>query len=151
MFTQLVLRFEASLTYADKSAPVISDRGVDWHLEHCLKIVVAISDTLEQSNPNEYRPKFSFWKSIILWTGYMPRGRAKSPKPFNNLEKVNIAQLPELLTKAKLALAKLDSLPANSFFKHPMFGHLNLSETKRFIFIHSNHHLKIVDEITHIL
>jgi hypothetical protein len=146
-FTTLWQKIEVALPQAEKVNSVISDRGVDWHLEHTLKIIIAISDTLGKSNPAEFKPTFGFWKIVILWSGHIPRGRSKSPKPFNNLDQVNVAELPDLLAKAKSALSRLDTLPSNSFFKHPVFGHLDLLQAKRFILIHSNHHLTIVEDI----
>ena len=41
----------------------------------------------------------------------------------------------------------MKELHANSNFKHPYFGVLNLKMTKRFLEIHTNHHLKIIKEI----
>lgn len=132
---------------AKKENPLISQRGVDWHLEHTLKIIISIGKTLEDSQPENFKPRFSIMKTVILLTSYIPRGRAKSPKPFNNKEQIDHSQLPHLLASATTMLEKIDQLPSNSYFEHPYFGHLSLSQAKKFIFIHSNHHLKIMQDI----
>ena len=41
----------------------------------------------------------------------------------------------------------LETLNANSYFKHPYFGDLNLKKTLWFLNLHTNHHLKIIKDI----
>jgi len=147
MFSVMLAQFEALLPFAKKQNPQVSARGVDWHLDHSLRIIVAICNTLEKSNPKEFKPHFNFGKYIILLTGYIPRGRAKSPKPFNSLEPINQSELPALFAEARQALDKLETLPANSYFTHPMFGQLSKAQAYRFILTHSRHHIKIMREI----
>lgn len=143
----MITRLENALPKAATINPKVSKRGVDWHLEHSLKIINSICDTLVASDPKAFKPKFSIIKTLILWTGKMPRGKAPSPKPFNNKEEIDREQLPIYLKKAKEALVSIENLPAKSHFPHPMFGHLNLKEGKKFIEIHTNHHLAIIDDI----
>lgn len=147
MYSNLLKNLEAMLPLAEKTNPNISQRGVDWHLEHTLKIIISIGKTLEDSKPENFKPRFSLMKSVILLTGYIPRGRAKSPKPFNNKEQIDHSQLPQLLASATTMLERIDRLPPNSYFEHPYFGHLNLAQAKKFILFHSNHHLKIMQDI----
>ena len=147
MFTKLLKELEASLHHAKKNAPAVSHRGVDWHLDHTLKIINSICETLKKSNPDEFKPKFSLMKSFILFTGYIPRGKGKSPAPFNNKGTIDEENLKVLLQEAKESLESLDDLPQNSHFPHPYFGSLNLKQAKKFIAIHSNHHLKIIKDI----
>jgi hypothetical protein len=138
---------EDLIPHAAKSAPAVSKRGVDWHLDHSLKIIASISTVLKKSNPADFKPRFSFWKWVILGTGYIPKGRSRSPKPFNQLESIDPASLLPLLEKAKLATQDLEKLPKNAYFEHPFFGHIAQKDAIKFINIHSWHHIKIAKEI----
>jgi hypothetical protein len=138
---------EQAIPDASKSNPAVSKRGVDWHLEHSLKIINAICKTIAKSNQEDYTPKFSFVKYYILWTGNIPRGKAPSPKPFNNKDAVDASRLSGWLEEAKLSLTTLHNLNPKQHFRHPFFGDLKLKEAKRFITIHTAHHLNIIDDI----
>lgn len=147
MFAKLLKELEASVLHAYKTVPNISHRGVGWHLEHTLNIIISICETLEVSKPIDFKPKSSLMKSFIFYTGYIPRGKGKSPAPFNNKGTITTENLIHLLSKAKENLKVIEYLPENSHFPHPYFGSLNLKLAKKFILIHSNHHLKIIKEI----
>lgn len=146
-FQNILHRLEQALPHADKAAPKISERGVDWHLEHSLKIIKSISETVAESKPEDFKPKFNIGKYFILWSNSIPRGKGRSPKPFNNLDDIDHSRLPQRLADAKDALKLLDGLHAKQHFRHPMFGDLNLAQSKKFINIHTAHHLDIIEEI----
>jgi hypothetical protein len=146
-FSKMLHRLENALPQADKSNSNISARGVDWHLDHSLKIITAICKTVSNSKPEYFKPNFNISKYYILWSGRIPRGKARSPKPFNNLEAIDHSSLPQSLKEAQKSLSVLDSLHPNQHFKHPMFGDLNLAQSKKFIHIHTAHHLDIIEEI----
>lgn len=146
-FEKLISDIETYLPMASKSNTKVSERGVDWHLDHILKVVNSICVAVQNSDPEEFNPKFNIYKNLILFSGYMPRGKGRSPKSFNNLDPINLEEIIEQFLKAKTNLAGLDKLSKNHHFKHPIFGHLNLIQTKRFIKIHSHHHLKIIRDI----
>ena len=146
-FSQMLLRLENALPQADKSNSNISARGVDWHLEHSLKIITAICKTVSNSKPEKFKPNFNIYKYYILWSNRIPRGKARSPKPFNNLEAIDHSSLPQSLKKAQKSLSMLNGLHPKQHFEHPMFGDLNLAQSKKFIHIHTAHHLDIIEEI----
>ena len=147
MFADLILEIEKNIQHASKSADTVSERGVDWHLHHTIKVLVSICIALKESKNKSYRPRFSWVKSFILMTGYIPRGRGKSPKAFNTREKVSEEDLREMLEEAKYQLKSIEDLPSDRFFRHPYFGDFNLKQARKFIKIHSWHHLKIVRDI----
>jgi hypothetical protein len=146
-FSKMLHRLENALPQADKSNSNISARGVDWHLEHSLKIIIAICKTVSNSKPEKFKPNFNIGKYYILWSNRIPRGKARSPKPFNNLEAIDHSSLPQSLKKAQKSLSMLNSLHPKQHFEHPMFGDLNLAQSKKFIHIHTAHHLDIIEEI----
>lgn len=59
MFNTIIQRLENAIPYADQIKPEVSQRGVDWHLEHALKIIASICNTLVASDPKNYKPNFS--------------------------------------------------------------------------------------------
>ena len=65
-FSQMLSRLENALPQADKNNSNISARGVDWHLEHSLKIITAICKTVSNSKPEEFKPNFNIGKYYIL-------------------------------------------------------------------------------------
>ena len=146
-FTSILNRLENAIPYADKVYEKVSQRGVDWHLEHSLKIVNSICKTLVGSKEEDYAPKFSLPKYYILWTNKIPRGKARSPKIFNTKETVDTSTFPEFLEKTKQRLVSIENLKAQQHFRHPLFGDLKLKAAKKFINIHTSHHLDIIEEI----
>lgn len=146
-FEEILSRLEKALPHANKQNDHISARGVDWHLEHSLKIINSICNTLIDSKPEDYTPKFSLAKYYILWSKSIPRGKGRSPKPFNNKGVVDTSKLPEYLTQAKERLNSIQDLHPKQHFRHPMFGDLELQHAKKFINIHTAHHLDIIEEI----
>lgn len=143
----MVLRLESLIPHADKINPTVSSREVAWHLEHSLKIICSICKTLVNSRPENYSSNFNFSKYYVLWSKRIPRGKGRSPKHFNNKRVINVSGLPKLLKDAESALADLENLHPKQHFRHPLFGDLNLSQGKKFILIHTNHHLNIINEI----
>lgn len=125
----------------------VSKANVAWHLDHSLKTINQISEQLIQSNPEAYSSGFSFQRVIVHTTGIIPRGVAQSP---NNVRPPNVILLGSLkiqLEEAKNNIEKINSLEKNAHFEHPVFNTLDKGQTKRFLNIHTNHHLKIVRDI----
>lgn len=126
----------------------ISKSSVGWQIDHSLKVILVICKSIKDSNPKDYKPKFSLIKSLIMLTGYMPRGKANAPK-ITKSEEVHFSEafLLEKIEEAKAELASLEAYDENTFFPHPFFGHVNKANTVRFLEIHTNHHLKIIRDI----
>jgi hypothetical protein len=125
----------------------VSKRGVDWHLDHSLKAILAISESLKKSDPKKYKWTFSFLRTIIFFIGHFPRGKAKAPKITCSNEDIDESILLSQFTLVKKQLLEIETLPENSNFKHPIFGVLNLKQTIKFLRLHTQHHLKITNEI----
>ncbi|MBC7696124.1 MAG: hypothetical protein H7141_11830 [Burkholderiales bacterium] len=131
----------------DKTDSSISESSIGWHIEHSLKVINQIISVLEKSKPDEYKWRFNFWRTVVLTSGKIPRGRGKAPKTVLPNGIISRAILIQSLNNANLNLVKLDNLDQNAFFLHPYFGLLNLKTTRSFLSIHTNHHLKIIKDI----
>ncbi|WP_430466935.1 DUF1569 domain-containing protein [Winogradskyella ouciana] len=127
--------------------PEVSKSSIGWHLDHSLKVINSVINTLEKSNPAEYQNNFSFLGKVFFTLGFFPRGKAKAPKyvlPPNDITKEDLlAQLETTKTNIDV-INKLDN---NAYFKHPLFGHINTKRVNRFLMLHTNHHLKIIRDI----
>lgn len=126
--------------------PSISAESVGWHLLHNLQVINGMIAGLAASDPSKYSPKASFTKWLILLTKKIPRGKAQAPNSAvpKHIDKV---ELDVALDRASLSILNLLNQMPNKFFTHPGFGDLNTRMTKRFLWIHTEHHLKIVRDM----
>lgn len=142
-----IQKIESLLSQINKENLKISKASVGWHLEHSLLILNGSLKGLTMTNPDNYNPKFSIKKFIFLNFGLIPRGKIKSPKQFVPLETPTKESLEKLLNLAKERLEAIKNLPAKAYITHPFLGDLDKKTTLKFLGLHTNHHLKIVDDI----
>ena len=133
--------------YFDQKAQSVSQAPVGWHLEHLLLVNERVAEALIQSNPTDYQWSFNWRKTIVLFTKKIPRGKAKAPKSARPEGKQSAEALQARIPALKLKLACLTTLHPNTYFVHPIFGKINLKTAIRFLFVHNQHHLKIMEEI----
>ncbi len=124
----------------------ISASNVGWQIEHSLLTIRFVAKGIVASDPSQYASTFNFTKILILWTGKMPRGKAKAPK-YVTPEDFTQESLQKHMIKVKEAIAELGNAHPNQFVEHPYFGKINKKETIRFLGIHTLHHIKIIREI----
>jgi hypothetical protein len=138
---------EQKIAHFDAVNLNVSSKGIDWHFDHSLKVINGVILSLKKSNPAEYQWKFNATRIFFLTKGSFPRGKAKAPKSVVNNENIMIDDVLTQLKTAKTLVSELNLLHPKSNFKHPYFGSLNLRMSKRFLKIHTHHHLKIMDDI----
>jgi hypothetical protein len=124
----------------------ISASTVGWQIEHSLMTIRFVTKGLLASDPSLFSRSFNFTKIFILFTGKMPRGKAKAPK-YVLPDEFNEETLQKHILKTKEALAELTLAQPNQFVEHPYFGKINKKETIRFLGIHTFHHIKIIRDI----
>jgi hypothetical protein len=125
----------------------ISAANVAWHIDHSLKVINSVCNALIQSSPENYKSTSSFVKFYIFLTGNIPKGKVKAPKHVVENGEISKIALENQLEIAKQHIQDIKGLPVKSNFKHPYFGMLPLKKSHRFLAIHTNHHLKIINEI----
>jgi hypothetical protein len=143
----LLLQLESYISNLDKSNSKVSNSTIGWQIDHSLLVINGIIGQLEISNPNEFQPKWNLPKFIVFTTGKIPRGKAKAPKMVIPNHIATQEELKIKLETAKNNVLKLDTFSENSFFNHPFFNDLNVKQTKKFLVIHTKHHLKIIQDI----
>lgn len=142
-----ILELEDRISDADQVNLSISEKGVDWHIDHSLRVINAVCHALKKSVPEDYKWSFNYIRSYIFLIGYIPRGKGRAPKSVVAQGEIHLNDLREQMDKAKVLLKELEDLPANSHFPHPYFGLLNRNMTIKFLRIHTRHHLKIIKDI----
>ena len=136
-----------TINHYEKQNDAISKSGVDWHIDHVLKVILVVSDTLKNSDPKNYKRTFNFWRNLVFIIKRFPRGKAKAPKITSSKVLVDKNHLLSQFTLVKKQLSEIENLHKNSNFKHPIFGVLNLKQAIKFLRLHTQHHLKITKEI----
>ncbi|NMH86971.1 DinB family protein [Flavivirga algicola] len=147
VLNDLLSQIEQKIPLKDKSNPTISKANVGWQLDHTLKVINRVCESLKRSNPNDYKKDFNVMRRVLLTLCYIPRGRVKAPKIVRSPDMVSIAQLQDQLNEARIQVNSIESLDKNAHFKHFIFGTLPKAKTLRFLEMHTKHHLKIVKDI----
>jgi hypothetical protein len=137
----LIKDLESKIEFKDVINLNISKSDVAWHIDHSLKVINSVITVLKKSNPEDYKWKLNFKRSYFFLVGYIPRGRATAPKFVQSLDAISLKDIHRQLETGKFLIDKKSNL------KHPFVGLLNLKQAKRFLVIHTHHHLKIIDDI----
>jgi hypothetical protein len=142
-----IAQLEAKISEFEKINLSVSNATVGWQIEHSLKTIFQIIQVVKNSNPSDYQWKFNKSKLFISVLGFIPRGKAKAPKVVLPDENITAESLKNSLHKTKTALQDWESFDKNAYFLHPFFGKLNKKSTEWFLNLHTNHHLKIINDI----
>lgn len=125
----------------------VSKKGTYWQIDHALAVLNGVSQALENSQPSNCKPKFSFLKFVIMTTGYIPRGKGRAPKETISTDVITQSALESSFEKTKSTIKNLKNIPEENCFKHPLFGWMSKKDTIKFMGIHTHHHLKIIRDI----
>lgn len=147
ILTNLLSQIEQNIPYKNKNNPVVSKVNVGWQLDHTLKVINRVCQSLEQSNPNDFKKDFNLQRSILFTLCYIPRGQANTPKTVKPPNLISTTDLHTQLEAAKNHIHSIPLLEKNAHFKHFIFGTLTKDKTLRFLEMHTKHHLKIVNDI----
>ncbi|MEO5947550.1 MAG: DUF1569 domain-containing protein [Chitinophagaceae bacterium] len=137
---------ETKISKHDILSQEISKSNVGWHIEHALLTINNVIENVKKSNSLNYKWSFKLPRLLVFSMKKIPRGRAKSPeivvpKTYDEMT------LKEHLQSAKSKIQDLKDISSNKYFDHPLFGNLKLAKTKKFLEIHTNHHLEIINHI----
>jgi len=143
----LLNSLEAHIANHSVSNPKISDADIAWHIDHSLKVINNVISALQKSDPNSYKNNFSFLGKLFFKLGFFPRGKAKAPKHVKPPEVILKKDLISQIQLAKTNVETTVNLDKNAYFKHPLFGNINTTRVYRFLVLHTNHHLKIINDI----
>jgi len=143
----LLDHFESRIQLFTNENLAISKSNIGWHIEHSLLTINGVAKLLVQSNPKNYKWKFNFVRILVLKRGRIPRGRAKAPEVVVPKITYNETLLLSHLEQTRKSISELESISKDHYFDHPYFGKLKKKDTIRFLEIHTNHHLEIIEDI----
>ncbi len=132
---------------ADVAVPVVSSWSVGEHIHHCCLSMIGISKSLQKSTPPATRAQPSIARAAVLYFGFIPRGRAKSPSFVVPKSSVPQSELFAMLDTSAELLGMASSLDRGTWFTHPFLGPMNRDQALKFVLVHNSHHLKIVSDI----
>jgi len=144
---RLISELESHIPNFERTNPNVSNSTIGWQVDHSLIMVNIIVDQVKKSNPADYKWRFNGFRTFFKIANKFPRGKVRAPKSVQPLGIASVEDLKAKVILAKKNIAELESLPANSYFIHPIFGNLNLRQTIWFLRLHTKHHLTIIEEI----
>lgn len=133
----------------------VSAWSVGDHLEHMQRVgrsVLGVLDKLRAEPGPGPRPAIRPVGRLILFVGFIPRGRARATRfvepqglPREGLQSELAALHARLAALGPAQLAVLEGIAGR--LPHPIFGGLDARQWLRFLEIHQHHHLKIIRDI----
>ena len=145
--SELLNQLESNIANSDTVNTDVSAASAAWHIEHCLLVLNGVIEATRNSSPADYKWKFNFTRLVVYTMNKFPRGKAKAPDRVRPVGVIDIERLRKSIEMVRPKIEILNTLKPNNFFLHPYFGKLNLKNTVKFLEIHTNHHLKIINDI----
>jgi hypothetical protein len=143
----LLDELETKIPDHEKMDAAVSASPAGWHIQHAILVCVRIIETVEKANPADYKWKFNLKRTVVFTRHKIPRGAGKAPASVLPADTATPEKMKTDCALLKEQIKKLATLPPNHFFKHPMFGLLNVKATITMLKIHTKHHLAIIDDI----
>ena len=139
-------QLEGNTQHVGRSNKAVSNASVEWHIDHSLKVINSVITTLQKSEA-KYTWDFNFKRSYFLLRKSISRGKARAPKAVQSFDEISLKDLERQLKTARFLIQELETMDKNTNFMHPFIGRLNLKQATQFLAIHTQHHLKIIDDI----
>ena len=116
--------------------PAVSEWSIAMHVHHCCLAMIETCQSLIASTPPPPRSGFSLKRSLVLFSGRIPRGPWRSPDIVVLREDVSPAELRTLLDQSDRILAEVHDLDPKTWFRHFAFGVLDRDKTLKLMSPH---------------
>ena len=143
----ILSQLESKISHCEALNENVSQANVGWHIEHSLLVLDNTIKYIALSDPKDYKWSFNFLRIYVMTMKSFPRGKAKAPKSVRPETQATTSDLLAHIASTRTKVKKLNTLSKDQFMVHPFFGNLKLKKTIKFLGIHTNHHLKIIDDI----
>ena len=143
-------KLEQIISIEDRAAKQISSWSVYLQVEHVLLVNSSISEMISKGVEPEEIKNRTLLSYLVFAFGYIPRGKGKAPEHVLpcRISQIELINCIKKLREQYLEISKLDTLNSKLIVgNHPFFGALNRKQWLRFMEIHTNHHLKIINDI----
>lgn len=117
------------------------------HIHHCTLAMTGICRALAASSLPAPPAGLNIARTVVMISGRIPRGRAKSPQEAVPPDVVDEAELSSLLDESERLVGKTHTLEPDRWFRHFAFGVLRRDLSLKLIRIHNRHHLRIIRQI----
>ena len=128
----------------------ISNWSVGQHLNHLMKADRSIFEFFPNPDEGPLRAVTPVGR-IVLWSGWIPRGKGKAPVATQPDDPAIDALIAEVETVQSLFSHSIEPpealLEPRAIAKHPVFGGLNRAQWLRFVAVHHHHHAKIIRDV----
>lgn len=118
------------------------------HFDHTIKVAHSILTLLAKPGIAAAPTGINLIGRVVLAVGWIPRGRGKSPERLRGAA-VTMAELEANLAGLEAVIetvaGRTDAPSHIPIVRHPLFGGLTHNQALRFVAIHTDHHLKIVE------
>ena len=152
---EMVRRSLADPAVLARKAASVSAWSAAEHLEHLQltgqMMLQSIEDAL-RTPPRDAEKRPIFLAYVVLWTGYIPRGKGQAPpeflpRPGMGLEAIraDLRRFREDLGRLALRLGEVARATGRA--RHPFFGFVTARQWLRMLEVHQRHHLKILAEL----
>lgn len=125
----------------------VSGWSVGMHIHHLNLAMIGVCRSLAASDPPVPPSPFNPLRAMVLTSGWIPRGRGKSPEAAVPTDGIAEPELEAMLDESERLLEASRALPSDHWYRHFAFGVLDRDRTLKFIRIHNRHHLRIVRDI----
>lgn len=126
----------------------ISTWSIAEQVDHILKVNNSVLNSIEKETSSKVKKPLTFKGKIVLLFGYIPRRKVKAPEHVVPEKKMT----EQILTELEQTIKRLQDVSAKDLEKtilinHPFIGGMSPKQWIRFLYVHQDHHLKIVRDI----
>lgn len=143
----LIKELESKIPDLEITSPSVSASPVGWHIDHALLTIIVIIKGMENSDPKAYRRTLNLKRTLVFTINKIPRRRIQAPPVVQPRNNCTVESLKNSIISALEQLQKANTLEKNKYIHHPFFNKLNVKATLKFLAIHTNHHLGIINDI----